>query len=331
MIITCENCGTRFNLDESLLDANGSTVRCSRCRHMFTAFPLPPEPEFDPLELDDSDADQTLEFDDSDFDEADDLTEDDSPESFDSEELELEAIDPDEIEIEIETADTVTAEEEEAETKSAEEPDLSKELDSGIKPGIMQKNEQFQEELGLDEIFSEDKEPDFDLAFDLDEKELETEKLDWESPEDREADIGDSKTSSLMEDSGFLQKTALKDDIGTDKPEDFDHDEQGFDGLEEFDDPDFDETDTSDTSSHPPLRPRRSARASLIQPADPEAEWMEEKADTPPQKILDRTAGTIDADSVFIGIRQLSRRHLSGIQNSVSAGHPDSVHSAIPA
>ncbi len=153
MIITCENCGTRFNLDESLLDANGSTVRCSRCRHMFTAFPLPPEPEFDPLELDDSDADQTLEFDDSDFDEADDLTEDDSPESFDSEELELEAIDPDEIEIEIETADTVTAEEEEAETKSAEEPDLSKELDSGIKPGIMQKNEQFQEELGLDEIF----------------------------------------------------------------------------------------------------------------------------------------------------------------------------------
>ncbi|MDY0221177.1 MAG: DUF3426 domain-containing protein [Desulfobacterium sp.] len=39
MVITCEKCSTRFNLDESLLRKEGSKVRCCRCRHVFTAFP----------------------------------------------------------------------------------------------------------------------------------------------------------------------------------------------------------------------------------------------------------------------------------------------------
>lgn len=40
MIITCEKCSTKFNLDESLLKKEGSKVRCSQCRHIFTAQPL---------------------------------------------------------------------------------------------------------------------------------------------------------------------------------------------------------------------------------------------------------------------------------------------------
>ncbi len=39
MVITCEECSTRFNLDESLLKEEGSKVRCCRCRHVFTVFP----------------------------------------------------------------------------------------------------------------------------------------------------------------------------------------------------------------------------------------------------------------------------------------------------
>lgn len=39
MVITCEKCSTRFNLDESLLKKEGSKVRCCQCRHVFTAFP----------------------------------------------------------------------------------------------------------------------------------------------------------------------------------------------------------------------------------------------------------------------------------------------------
>jgi predicted Zn finger-like uncharacterized protein len=43
MIIQCEKCNTKFNLDENLLKESGSKVRCSICKHVFTAFP--PETE----------------------------------------------------------------------------------------------------------------------------------------------------------------------------------------------------------------------------------------------------------------------------------------------
>ena len=39
MIIECENCASRFNLDDSLLKIGGSKVRCSICRHVFIAYP----------------------------------------------------------------------------------------------------------------------------------------------------------------------------------------------------------------------------------------------------------------------------------------------------
>jgi predicted Zn finger-like uncharacterized protein len=43
MIIKCEECGSEFNLDESLLKKEGSKLRCSVCKNIFTVFP--PEPE----------------------------------------------------------------------------------------------------------------------------------------------------------------------------------------------------------------------------------------------------------------------------------------------
>jgi len=51
MIITCDNCSTGFNLAEELLNPAGSKVRCSKCGHVFTAYPpdtvplAEPEPE----------------------------------------------------------------------------------------------------------------------------------------------------------------------------------------------------------------------------------------------------------------------------------------------
>jgi predicted Zn finger-like uncharacterized protein len=38
MIISCENCGVRFNLDENLVKATGSRVRCSKCHNIFMAY-----------------------------------------------------------------------------------------------------------------------------------------------------------------------------------------------------------------------------------------------------------------------------------------------------
>ena len=77
MIITCENCETRFTFDESLLKPEGSKVRCSQCRHIFIATPSAPEPkQEEPL----SPPSQELDFDSS---ESDDLESEDF--NFDSE------------------------------------------------------------------------------------------------------------------------------------------------------------------------------------------------------------------------------------------------------
>jgi pilus assembly protein FimV len=45
MIIKCQQCHTVFNLDENLLKRSGSKVRCSVCKHTFTAFPPEEESE----------------------------------------------------------------------------------------------------------------------------------------------------------------------------------------------------------------------------------------------------------------------------------------------
>ena len=45
MILACESCNTRFNLDERLLKPSGSKVRCSRCKHVFVAYPEAASPE----------------------------------------------------------------------------------------------------------------------------------------------------------------------------------------------------------------------------------------------------------------------------------------------
>ena len=39
MIIQCEECRTRFNIDGTLLKNEGSKVRCSLCKHVFVAYP----------------------------------------------------------------------------------------------------------------------------------------------------------------------------------------------------------------------------------------------------------------------------------------------------
>jgi predicted Zn finger-like uncharacterized protein len=46
MIVECEECGSRFRLDEDILKEEGSRVRCSVCKNVFTVFP----PESGPRE-----------------------------------------------------------------------------------------------------------------------------------------------------------------------------------------------------------------------------------------------------------------------------------------
>ena len=41
MIITCEECATRFQLDDTRVPEKGVRVRCSRCQHAFFVKPTP--------------------------------------------------------------------------------------------------------------------------------------------------------------------------------------------------------------------------------------------------------------------------------------------------
>jgi predicted Zn finger-like uncharacterized protein len=49
MIVKCEKCESQFNLDEGLLKVEGSKVRCSVCKNVFTVYP--PEQVFDEEEV----------------------------------------------------------------------------------------------------------------------------------------------------------------------------------------------------------------------------------------------------------------------------------------
>lgn len=87
MIITCEACSTQFVLDDALIKPEGSKVRCSKCRHIFTAFP-PDHPKIEvphgpKSEEDDIPFDEHAFQDDSDFNESqnDDFTIDSDSES----------------------------------------------------------------------------------------------------------------------------------------------------------------------------------------------------------------------------------------------------------
>lgn len=62
MLVQCPECTTKFNLDESKIGHDGSKVRCSRCKHVFTVFrpmtevadatPTPAEPAGKVIEKD---------------------------------------------------------------------------------------------------------------------------------------------------------------------------------------------------------------------------------------------------------------------------------------
>ncbi|NWH06080.1 DUF3426 domain-containing protein [Desulfobacter latus] len=76
MIITCEACATRFVLDDAMIKPEGSKVKCSKCRHIFTAFPsdqpkneVPEEPKSEAYDIT---FDEQAFQDDSEFNESDD-------------------------------------------------------------------------------------------------------------------------------------------------------------------------------------------------------------------------------------------------------------------
>jgi len=65
MIIECEKCGSKFSLDETLLKSAGSKVKCSICKHIFTAYPRDQMFDKEPIadKAVDKELEETLPFD----------------------------------------------------------------------------------------------------------------------------------------------------------------------------------------------------------------------------------------------------------------------------
>jgi len=168
MIITCEKCDISFNLDESLLKPSGSKVRCSKCRHIFTAYP--PAPEKEPeipeevkvtspdLEPDDLESDDDLDF--SGLEqmlESDDSSHDEGSSGKDRFEAETAEIDDDvEEEIDISGLEHMLDSDAESEVSDDTVDDLDPSLDSD--PLAEEKSTVADEDL-----------EDLDLSLDLDE------------------------------------------------------------------------------------------------------------------------------------------------------------------
>ncbi len=49
MIVQCENCGTKYNIEDSKITPEGVKVRCSKCKHIFTAKPNSDTPAAAPI------------------------------------------------------------------------------------------------------------------------------------------------------------------------------------------------------------------------------------------------------------------------------------------
>ena len=160
MIITCEKCETRFNLDESLLNADGSTVRCSRCQHIFTASPPPGKPEFDDPGFQDIDLDKDLALDDPDFDKDTDLPEMEEADLSEMEETDLPGIRDDEnldnVQEELELGD-ISSDDSEPEFDLAFDLD-EKEGEDDVSDGLDEKEDEDDVFDGLDEF----DDPDFE-------------------------------------------------------------------------------------------------------------------------------------------------------------------------
>jgi len=181
MIITCEECSTRFDLDESILKPGGSKVRCSLCKHIFTVFPQIPdppiasdfeeEPEFDLPEETIPEGSEADEFEADDFEaggfEADDFETDDL--EAEKSDLAFEESDFDETDFELDNLDFETED-------SPEEDETSLEMDAP------EENPASSIEISFDEA-TETLETEGSLEFDEDDLIFDDADIEFTDPE----------------------------------------------------------------------------------------------------------------------------------------------------
>ncbi|MBC2705674.1 zinc-ribbon domain-containing protein [Desulfobacula sp.] len=192
MIITCNKCSTHFNLDDSLVKEDGSKVRCSVCKHVFTTFPLPQEPEQAPEESSDLSLDSFSDDGDT-FEEPSDVETEESDFSLKSPDLETESSDLEMEETDLEIDDDFSFEETELEI---DEDDESQELE------LEESHWEFEDD-GIE--FEDSGEEDFDS-------------IEFESVEDEPDFLDSTESKTDLQDPDYqtfeepLEKDSLADE-----------------------------------------------------------------------------------------------------------------------
>ncbi|MBI9087970.1 MAG: zinc-ribbon domain-containing protein [Desulfobacterium sp.] len=191
MVITCEKCSIRFNLDESLLNKEGSKVRCSQCKHVFIAYPL--APSIPSLDLGD-DSKEAMEPDDLQLDQDLGLDETEELEEFRLDDDFDDALEPGELDLG--EKPTATEPDLELDLEEAQEPDgLDFEFDLGDDLELDLGETPTDTEPGLELDLKEAQEPDeLDLEFDLgDDLELDLEETPTDTEPDLELDLEEAQ------------------------------------------------------------------------------------------------------------------------------------------
>jgi len=185
MIITCEKCSTRFNLDDSFIKKSGSKVRCSMCKHIFTAYPASNDPNLD-SEISDDLHLETNFSDDPSFDESDDFQMEDS-------DFALEETDESESELSLDDSELSDLE------LPGSEPSDSELSDSELSDSELSDSELSDSELSIDDTELSIEDSDLEIAplemepegiasdaeFSFDDNEFE---IDVQEPSDKPSD-----------------------------------------------------------------------------------------------------------------------------------------------
>nr|WP_319396866.1 DUF3426 domain-containing protein [uncultured Desulfobacter sp.] len=249
MIITCEKCATRFVLDDALIKPGGSKVRCSKCLHVFTAFP----PEYPEFELPDhgSPGERHIPFEEPEFQAAPNLNESQNGDLSLDDDSDAPDTDREDSDIDFSEIDFDDQEFEENSPEPKTELDVRDSQDQALE--IDEPSNDFDED-GLDFETADFDIEEPELDFQDDELELDTQDLELESSEDEIASellsmADDSDTADIEisfdqdgdEESGLeLEELSFElEDSAEETPplNDLELDSQEDDGLElEFED-----------------------------------------------------------------------------------------------
>jgi len=216
MIITCNECDTRFNIDESLLKQTGSKVRCSKCKNVFLAYPSSLSEELDKSDEVETESQET------DLSDIDNLFEIDEALKVENE--------PEESELDLEP--------EINETQAETEAELELELDDKNSSEISAGEELEGIELAMDEAFEENAkveekpeeaglelELDLDLEPEIDETQAETEaELELESGDKTDSEISAKEEPEEIEPEEIEIAKETETKIEESKQEDIDQD-----------------------------------------------------------------------------------------------------------